>query len=90
MNFRIFLFVLVVCAALSFTQVADLVINPYVSTKAAVNQMDDTEESAIAMRTTTGLMNAYPGLLWGGVALIGFALFAKPITQLLKEKEEKV
>jgi hypothetical protein len=86
LKIRTFLFALIVLAACTLNTVFDTVVHPTVSAQLAVQQLDDTEASAISMRSYDRLASSLPVLSWAIVGLSGLALFAKPLYNLTSEK----
>jgi hypothetical protein len=79
------LVVLVLClAALSVNSCLDVVLHPSVSADVAVNQLEDDEFGAAAMRSYDRFYNAVPVVSWGCVVLVGLAMFRSEIVEACK------
>ena len=93
---KLYIFLALLFAGYGALSVFDSVVHPTIAANLAVNQLDDTEGSAIAMRTYDRAQNFFPFGIWGttiffGAYLVfGTALFRADLFRLITQLSENL
>jgi hypothetical protein len=92
---KLFVFFGLLIAGYTLVSAFDAIAHPTIAANIAVNQLDDTESGAIAIRTYDRAQNFFPFGVWGitifiGAYLVfGTALFRADLVRLITRLPEK-
>jgi hypothetical protein len=93
---KLIVFVVAFCAGTAILSTFDAVAHPTIAASLAVDQLQDTESSAIAMRAYDRAQNFLPGgiqgaiLFLGAYLLFGTALFRADLARLATQTWETI
>lgn len=75
MRARLFVFLLLVLSCFVANVLINDVVHPSLSADVSVSQLDDTEASAVAMRSYDRFNSSFPVVSWSFVAFMGLFMF---------------
>lgn len=86
---KIVLLVAVIFGTSTFLAGFDTVIQPNVSVELAVDQLNDSDEAATALRSYDRFQSHLPTIVWTGVSAFGLLLFWSDLSRLAQIGDSK-